>query len=424
MSQRLTSRTIELRRCVITGLGCVTPVGNDVASSWSNLLKGVSGVGHITGIDVADMPVQIAAQVKDFDPCVALDRKDARRYDPFLHYAAAASQEAVESSGVDFSRTDPERVGVLVGSGIGGLKQIEDNHATLIERGPRRVSPFFIPMMVANMASGAISIRYGARGPNSCVVTACAAGTHAIGDSLRLIQRGDADVMIAGGAEAPVLRLALSGFASMKALSRRNDDPQRASRPFDRGRDGFVVGEGAGIVVLESLEHALARGAGIHAEVVGYGQSSDAFHITAPSEDGEGAQLCMRRAIEDAQLEPDDVDYINAHGTSTPLNDKVESLAIRSLFGPRADGLAVSSTKSMTGHALGAAGGMEAVFTALAVRDGRLPPTINYEEPDPDCDLDYVPNEARTAPVRAAMSNSFGFGGTNASLMLVRYDPS
>jgi 3-oxoacyl-[acyl-carrier-protein] synthase II len=422
MTERLTSRTVDLRRVVVTGLGAVTPVGNDVPSSWNNLLKGVPGADFIRRIDVADLPVRFAAQVKDFDPSGVLDRKDARRYDPFLCYAVVAAQEAVDDARLDFEDEDPDRVGVLVGSGIGGLHLIEENHTALLERGSSRVSPFFIPLMVTNMASGVLSIRFGARGPNSCVVTACATGTHAIGDSFRLIQRGDADVMLAGGAEAPIERLGLSGFAAMRALSTRNDEPQRASRPFERDRDGFVVGEGAGVLVLESLEHALRRGANIHGEVVGYGMSGDAFHVTAPPETGGGAQLAMSRALSDAELAPEAVDYINAHGTSTPLNDKVESAAIRAVFADHADGLAVSSTKSMTGHALGAAGGIEAVIVTLAVRDGKIPPTINYDEPDPDCDLDYVPNEARSATVRAALSNSFGFGGTNASLLIARYD--
>jgi 3-oxoacyl-[acyl-carrier-protein] synthase II len=419
----LVSRTIALRRVVVTGLGAVTPLGNDVPTSWNALLKGVSGAAPITRIRVDDLPVRFAAQVKGFDPSVALDRKDARRYDRFLQYAVVAAQEAVDDARLVIDAELGLRTGVIVGSGIGGLSLIEENHSALLERGAGRVSPFFIPHMISNMASGAISIRFGARGPNSCTVTACATGTHAIGDSFRILQRGDADVMIAGGSEAPIERLGIAGFAALRALSTRNDDPARASRPFDRQRDGFVIGEGAGVVVLETLERALARGARIHAEVVGYGMSGDAFHVTAPPDDGLGARLAMERALADAGLAPEAVDYLNAHGTSTPLNDRIESQAIRTVFGAHAERLAVSSTKSMTGHALGAAGGMEAVFSVLAAREGWLPPTINYEEPDPDCDLDYVPNEARRASVRAVVSNSFGFGGTNACLAFARFEP-
>jgi 3-oxoacyl-[acyl-carrier-protein] synthase II len=419
----LVSRTIALRRVVVTGLGAVTPLGNDVPTSWNALLKGVSGAAPITRIRADDLPVRFAAQVKGFDPSVALDRKDARRYDRFLQYAVVAAQEAVDDARLVIDAELGLRTGVIVGSGIGGLSLIEENHSALLERGAGRVSPFFIPHMISNMASGAISIRFGARGPNSCTVTACATGTHAIGDSFRILQRGDADVMIAGGSEAPIERLGIAGFAALRALSTRNDDPARASRPFDRQRDGFVIGEGAGVVVLETLERALARGARVHAEVVGYGMSGDAFHVTAPPDDGLGARLAMERALADAGLAPEAVDYLNAHGTSTPLNDRIESQAIRTVFGAHAERLAVSSTKSMTGHALGAAGGMEAVFSVLAAREGWMPPTINYEEPDPDCDLDYVPNEARRASVRAVVSNSFGFGGTNACLAFARFEP-
>jgi 3-oxoacyl-[acyl-carrier-protein] synthase II len=419
---RLTSRTIELRRVVITGMGTVNPLGNDVATTWSALCKGVSGVGPIEGFDVSDLPVKFAAQIKGFDPESVLDKKEARRFDPFLQYTMAAAVEAMEDSGWKVPAERCERTGVLIGSGIAGLATMLENCDALLNRGPRKVSPFFVPYTIANMASGIVSMRYGARGPNSCVVTACTTGAHAIGDAARIIARGDADVMIAGGVEAPVNRLGVAGFASMRALSQRNDDPQRASRPFDRGRDGFVIAEAAGIVVLESLEHALARGARIHAEVIGYGMSGDANHMTAPPDDGIGAQLSMRAAIRDAGLEPKDVDYINAHGTSTELNDKIETFAIKQVFGAHARKLAVSSTKSMTGHALGGAGGIEAIFSALAVAQGRIPPTINLTDPDPDCDLDYVPNTMREAPVRVALSNSFGFGGTNGTLALARYD--
>ena len=422
MAPRLTSRTIELRRVVITGMGSVNPLGNDVPTSWRALLKGVSGVRPIVDRfpDIESFPVRFAAQIEGFDPASVVEKKEVRRLDPFQQYAIAAAQEAMDHSGLRIDDANAERVGVLVGTGIAGLTTMLENCDMLRAKG--RVSPFFVPISIGNMASGLVSIRFGARGPNSCVVTACTTGTHAIGDAARIIQRGDADAMIAGGVEAPVTPLGIGGFASMKALSTRNDDPQRASRPFDRGRDGFVVGEGAGIVVLESLETALARGAEIHAEIVGYGMSGDAHHMTAPAEDGLGAQSAMRNAIAAAGLEPSDVDYINAHGTSTTYNDRIETYAIRQVFGDHADRLAVSSTKSMTGHLLGGAGGLEAIITALALRDGVMPPTINLTDPDPACDLDYVPNEAREAPLRVAISNSFGFGGTNGCLALARYD--
>jgi 3-oxoacyl-[acyl-carrier-protein] synthase II len=423
MSVRYTSRTIELRRVVVTGLGAVCGVGNDVPTCWRNLLDGVSGVDQIRGFDTDGFAVRFAAEVKDLDPTRALDRKDARRLDRVIQFGVCAAQEAVEAAKLEVPQAEGDRVGVLVGSGIGGIQAIEDNHTALLQKGPTRLSPFFVPNLTANMTSGVISMRLGARGPNSCVATACTTGTHAVGEAFRLLQRGDADVMVAGGTETAVRPLSVAGFSSMKALSTRNDDPRRASRPFDRMRDGFVVGDGSGILVLESLEHALGRGAPIHAEIVGYGMSGDAHHMTAPPEDGVGAQLAMRRAIEDAGLGTDVVDYINAHGTSTPHNDRIETRAIRAVFGESADGLLVSSTKSMTGHTLGAAGGLEAVFSVLTVRDGRVPPTINYEFPDPDCDLDYVPNEARTADVRVALSNSFGFGGTNGALAVARYEP-
>ncbi len=422
MGPRLQTRTIGLRRVVITGMGSVSPVGNDVASAWSAVLKGVSGVARIEGFPIEHEPVQIAGQLKGFDPRTVLERKEIRRLDPFVRYAVAAAQQAVDGACLDMATESAERVGVLVGSGIGGLHSLEANCRVLQARGSRRVSPFFVPQLTANMASGYLSMRFGARGPNSCVVTACATGSHAIGEAYRLLQRGDADVMLAGGSEAAVTPLGLAGFVAMRALSTRNDAPARASRPFDAGRDGFVLAEGAGVLVLESLEHALARGAPVQAELVGYGMSGDAHHMTAPPEDGLGAQLAMRRALQDAALEPESVDYINAHGTSTPLNDSVETRAIRQVFGEHAKRLMVSSTKSMTGHALGAAGGLEAIFTTLCLREGQVPPTINYEQPDPACDLDYVPNEARKADVRVALSNSFGFGGTNAVLAIARYD--
>ncbi len=422
MAPRLTTRTIELRRVVVTGMGSVNPLGNDVATTWNALLKGSSGIARVESFRVDDCSVKIAGQVKGFDPLTVMDKKEARRLDPYLHFSMAAAVEAMQDSGFVVNEDNADRTGVLVGSGIAGLMTMLDNCETLLNRGPMKISPFFVPSAIANMASGLISIRYGARGPNSCVVTACTTGTHAIGDATRIIQRGDADVMLAGGGEAPVNRLGLGGFGTMRALSTRNDEPERASRPFDLGRDGFVCAEGAGVVVLESLEHALRRGARIHAEIVGYGMSGDAHHMTAPPNDGAGAQLAMRNALADGDLAPADVDYINAHGTSTEYNDKIETYAIRQVFGEYADELAVSSTKSMTGHALGGAGGIEAIFTILTIRDGKIPPTINYTDPDPDCDLDYVPNVMRETPVRVGLSNSFGFGGTNGTLAIARYD--
>jgi 3-oxoacyl-[acyl-carrier-protein] synthase II len=375
-------------------MGTLNAVGNDVATSWNALLKGVSGIGPIDRFDASDLAVTFAGQIKGFDATTVFEKKEVRRLDPFLHYAMAAAIEAIEGSGLQIDPALSHRYGVMFGTGIAG----------------------------ANMASGLISIRYGLRGPNTCVVTACTTGTHAIGDAYRIVQRGEADAMVAGGSEAPVTPPGVVGFINMKALSRRNDDPQHASRPFDRGRDGFVMAEGAGAMVLESLEHALTRGAPILGEIVGYGMSGDAHHMTAPHEEGIGAQLAMRNAIADAQIQPTDIDYINAHGTSTPYNDRIETYAIKQVFGEHAYKLAVSSTKSMTGHALGGAGGMEAIFTAMALREGKLPPTINQFESDPDCDLDYVPNEMREASLRVALSNSFGFGGTNGCLALARYE--
>jgi 3-oxoacyl-[acyl-carrier-protein] synthase II len=423
MPPRLTSKTIELRRVVVTGMGTVCPLGNDVATAWQALIKGVSGVSPIERFPVDDLPVKFAGQIRNFDPATVLDRREARRFDPYLQYTVAAAQEAFDDSGLPADERS-ERKGVLIGTGIAGLESMLDTCETLVTRGPSRVSPFFVPTTIANMGSGLLSMRFGAMGPNSCTVTACASGSHAIGDAFRLIQRGDADVMIAGGAEAPVNRLGVAGFAAMRALSTRNDDPERASRPFDAQRDGFVVAEAAGVVVLESLEHALARGARIHGEIVGYGMSGDAHHMTVPAPDGSGAQLAMRGALRDAGIAPADVEYINAHGTSTEYNDSTETRAIRAVFGEHADRVAVSSTKSMTGHALGGAGGIEAIFSVLTLREGILPPTINLENPDPMCDLDYVPNHARALSARYALSNSFGFGGTNAALAFRRYDPA
>ncbi len=408
-----------MRRVVITGLGAVTPIGTGVQKFWENLIAGVSGVDIIKRFDPieAGLTVHIAAEVKDFEPERYFDKKEAQKVSDFIKFAVAASEEAIKDSGLLESKYDPYRVGVIIGTGIGGLRDIEEQQKVLMEKGPRRVSPFFIPYGISNMASGLVAIRFGFKGPNYCVVSACATGNHAIGDAMRLIQRGDIDVAIAGGCESAITPLGVAGFASMRALSTRNDEPQRASRPFDADRDGFVMGEGAGILVLEEYEHAKARGAKIYAELVGYGATDDAYHITAPCADGEGAYMCMKLALEDAGIRPEEVDYINAHGTSTPLNDKSETLAIKRLFGEHAYRLKISSNKSMIGHLLGAAGAVEAVATVKTIETGIIPPTINLENPDPECDLDYVPNKAINYPVRYALSNSFGFGGTNACLI-------
>ncbi|MEJ7619226.1 MAG: beta-ketoacyl-ACP synthase II [Aquificaceae bacterium] len=408
-----------MRRVVITGLGAVTPIGTGVQKFWENLIAGVSGVDIIKRFDPieAGLTVHIAAEVKDFEPERYFDKKEAQKVSDFIKFAVAASEEAIKDSGLLESKYDPYRVGVIIGTGIGGLRDIEEQQKVLMEKGPRRVSPFFIPYGISNMASGLVAIRFGFKGPNYCVVSACATGNHAIGDAMRLIQRGDIDVAIAGGCESAITPLGVAGFASMRALSTRNDEPQRASRPFDADRDGFVMGEGAGILVLEEYEHAKARGAKIYAELVGYGATDDAYHITAPCADGEGAYMCMKLALEDAGIRPEEVDYINAHGTSTPLNDKSETLAIKRLFGEHAYRLKISSNKSMIGHLLGAAGAVEAVATVKTIETGIIPPTINLENPDPECDLDYVPNKAINYPVRYALSNSFGFGGTNACLV-------
>ncbi len=408
-----------MRRVVITGLGAVTPIGTGVQKFWENLIAGVSGVDIIKRFDPieAGLTVHIAAEVKDFEPERYFDKKEAQKVSDFIKFAVAASEEAIKDSGLLESKYDPYRVGVIIGTGIGGLRDIEEQQKVLMEKGPRRVSPFFIPYGISNMASGLVAIRFGFKGPNYCVVSACATGNHAIGDAMRLIQRGDIDVAIAGGCESAITPLGVAGFASMRALSTRNDEPQKASRPFDADRDGFVMGEGAGILVLEEYEHAKARGAKIYAELVGYGATDDAYHITAPCADGEGAYMCMKLALEDAGIRPEDVDYINAHGTSTPLNDKSETLAIKRLFGEHAYRLKISSNKSMIGHLLGAAGAVEAVATVKTIETGIIPPTINLENPDPECDLDYVPNKAINYPVRYALSNSFGFGGTNACLI-------
>jgi beta-ketoacyl-acyl-carrier-protein synthase II len=413
---------MEKRRVVITGVGVISPVGNDAQTFWASLLAGKSGIGPVTHFDASEFPTRIAGEVKDFDPSAFMDKKDVKRTDRFVQFAIAATKMALEDARLKIEEQDPERVGVYIGSGIGGLATWEDQHRVLLEKGPRRVSPFLIPMMIANMAAGQVSIHFGLKGPNSAPITACATGTHAIGDAFKIIQRGEADVMVAGGTEATIRPLAFAGFCAARAMSTRNDEPEKASRPFDKDRDGFVMGEGAGVLILEELEHAKRRGAPIIAEVIGYGMSADAFHLTQPDPDGDGAKRAMLAAIRDAGIRPEEVDYINAHGTSTELNDKVETQAIKAAFGEHAYKLAVSSTKSMTGHMLGAAGAVEAIATALALRDQILPPTINYETPDPACDLDYVPNEARRAPVRVALSNSFGFGGHNATIALKRYE--
>ncbi len=410
------------RRVVITGLGLITPLGLGVERSWNGLLQGRSGIGRITSFDSSSLPVQIAGEVRGFDPSEYIEAKEIKKMDRFIHFAVAAARMAVDDSGLKIGEVDAERVGVIIGSGIGGLPAIEHYHRVLIERGYRRVTPFFIPMLIINLASGRVSMIFGAKGPNSAVSTACATGTHAIGDAYRVIQRGEADVMIAGGTEAVITPLGVAGFAVMKALSRRNDDPERASRPFDRDRDGFVMGEGAGIVVLEHLESALDRGARIYAEIVGYGMTGDAYHITSPAPEGEGAARCMAATLRDAAVPPDAVDYINAHGTSTKYNDELETMAIKRVFGEHAFKLAVSSTKSMTGHLLGAAGGVEAIICALTVFHDRVPPTINLTNPDPECDLDYVANASREMTVNYALSNSFGFGGTNACLLVKKFE--
>jgi 3-oxoacyl-[acyl-carrier-protein] synthase II len=414
---------MDKRRVVMTGVGAVTPIGNTAEEFWAALLEGRSGIGAITRFDSAGFATRIAGEVKGFDPLKYMDKKDERKFDLFLKYAVACAAMAVDDAGIKTDRIDASRFGVLVGSGIGGLETLLEQHDLMKEKGPDRVSPFFIPMIIINMASGAISMRFGAKGPNSSVVTACATGNHAIGEAMRIIERGDADVMIAGGSEAIIVPLAIAGFSQMKAMSTRNDEPTKASRPFDAGRDGFVCGEGGGLVVLESLEHARQRDARIYAEMVGYGMTGDAHHMTAPDPEGDGAARAMAAALRDGGLEPSAVGYINAHGTSTPYNDKFETIAIKRVFGEHAKKVPISSTKSMTGHLLGAAGGIEAIATAFAIHHGVLPPTINYETPDPDCDLDYIPNQARKQEVEAALTNAFGFGGTNATLALKKFHP-
>ena len=410
------------RRVVVTGLGLVTPLGNEVATNWQNLLAGRSGIATITRFDAGQLPVRIAGEVRNFDPLHYIEKRDIKKMDAFTHYALAAAQIAVDDAGLSIDADSAERVGVLVGVGMGGIATLEEGHQLFIESGARKLSPFMVPRLIANMAPGQIAIRFGAKGVNYAVSSACASGGHAIGEAQRLIRFGLQDAMLAGGTEAAVTPLSIAGFAAMRALSTRNDEPERASRPFDRERDGFVMAEGAGVLVLEARERAIHRGARIYAEIVGYGANADAYHITMPAAEGEGAARCMRLTLKDGGIEPTEVDYINAHGTSTPYNDVNETQAIKHVFGAHAARLAISSTKSMSGHLLGAAGAIEAAYTVLTVYHAVIPPTINYEYPDPECDLDYVPNHARTAAVKVALSNSFGFGGTNACLAFRRYD--
>lgn len=418
---RPNSRAVQSRRVVITGLGALTPLGSTHNALWDGLLAGRSGIAAIEGIDVSDMPTRFGGEVRGFDPTEFMDKRDARRADRFTQMALATVAEALLDANLD-PGPESETMGVMAGTGIGGIGTLTDQHQVLVERGPSRVSPFFVPMMIANMAAGQIAIRYGLKGPNATIVTACASSANAVGEAFRLVQRGDAEVMLAVGTEAMMTRLAVAGFCAMRALSTRNEDPSHASRPFDRDRDGFVLGEGAGTLVLESLEHAEARGARIYAELLGYGMAADAYHMVEPQPDGEGGTRSMGRALHDAGVDPTQVDYINAHGTSTPKGDIGETLAIKRVFGPHAYKLAVSSTKSMTGHLLGAAGVVETLITALALHHGVLPPTINLEHADPECDLDYVPNTARVQAIRVAVTNSFGFGGQNVSLVLGRVE--
>ncbi len=410
------------RRVVVTGVGLVTPLGVGIDNVWQKILDGESGIAPITRFDATRHDTKFAGEVKDFNAEEYMSHKEVKKVDLFIQYALAATKIAIGDSGLDMTKEDSERAGVIVGTGLGGLPTLEKYHSIFLERGPGRISPFFIPMLIANEAPGHISIQYGMKGPNLSIVTACATGTHSIGDATRAIQYGDADVMVAGGTEANLTPLTVGGFNAMKALSTRNDNPKGASRPFDKDRDGFVIAEGSGIVVLEELEHALKRGAKIYAEIAGYGYNGDAYHITAPAPDGEGFIRCIRMALRDAGLSPDEIDHINAHGTSTDLNDQTETLAIKTVFKEKAYKMPISATKSMVGHLLGAAGAVEAIFSILAIRDNMCPPTINYETPDPDCDLDYVPNKARSHSVNIVLSNSFGFGGTNGTLIFRRFE--
>jgi 3-oxoacyl-[acyl-carrier-protein] synthase II len=402
-------------------MGLVIPTGIRVETAWRNVCEGKSGIGYITRFDTNGFETKIAGEVKNFNPELYIDKKEIKKMDLFIHFAIAATKEALEDAQLNITPENSEHIGVIVGTGLGGLPSIEKYHKILLERGPGRITPFFIPMLIANLASGQIAIQFGPKGPNTCVVTACATGAHSIGDAFRAIVYGDAEAMIAGGTEANITPLTIGGFNAMKALSTRNEEPESACRPFEKNRDGFVVAEGAGILILEELQFALKRNAKIYGELVGYGYTGDAYHITAPSPDGDGAVRCMRMALKDAGLKPEAVDHINAHGTSTPLNDLTETIAIKKVFGDRAHRIPISATKSMTGHLLGAAGSTEAIFTLLAIRDGIMPPTINYEEPDPQCDLDYVPNVARRQPLNIAISNAFGFGGTNATLVFKKF---
>lgn len=411
---------MEKRRVVVTGIGAVTPLGNDAETTWENAIAGVSGVGPLTRLNADDYPAKVAAELKDFNIEAFIEKKDARKMDRFTQYAVAASMMAVKDADLTINEDIAPRVGVWIGSGIGGMETFENQFETFLNRGYRRVSPFFVPMIIPDMAAGQVSILLGAKGINSCTVTACATGTNSIGDAFKVIQRGDCDVMVTGGAEAPITRMSVAGFCANTALS-TNPDPKTASRPFDANRDGFIIGEGAGILILEELEHAKARGAKIYAEIVGYGSTGDAYHITAPAPGGEGGIRAMKMAIADAGLTPDQIDYINAHGTSTDYNDKYETLGIKAVLGDHAYNVAISSTKSMTGHLLGAAGGVEAIFSVLAIKDSVVPPTINLETPDPECDLDYVPNQSRQKEVNVVMSNSLGFGGHNATIVFKKY---
>jgi len=410
------------KRVVITGIGAITPVGIGKNNYWTSLRSGKSGISRITKFDISDYPTKIAGEVQGFDPNDYIDKKEAKRMDRFTQLAVAATREAYEDSGIKLENIDQHRFGVVLGSGIGGIETLEREYEKLLSKGPNRVSPFFIPMMISNIGAGQISMAFGAKGPNTTVVTACASSTNSIGEAFRLIQRGDADVMITGGAEASVTPLSIAGFCSMKAMSVRNDEPEKASRPFDRDRDGFVMGEGAGILILEEYQHAINRGAKIYAEMAGYGLSADAYHITTPAPEGEGAARSMSNALADAAISPEDIDYINAHGTSTPYNDKFETMAIKTVFGEHKNKVLVSSTKSMTGHLLGAAGGIEAIACILSIQDSFVPPTINYENPDPECDLNYVPNVGIDKTVNYTLSNSLGFGGHNATIIIKKYE--